>query len=59
MNGMRLKQCAMKRKVKEYAKGRNGNTIAHISNGTCKVVIVYSEKTENDNNYNQPLKTEL
>ena len=48
----------MRRKIKEYAKGRNGNTITHISNGTCKVVIVYSDKTENDNNYNNPLKTE-
>ena len=49
----------MKRKVKEYAKGRNGNTIANISNGICKVVIVYSDKIENDNNYDNPLKTEL
>ena len=49
----------MKRIIKEKPKGKNGNTIAHISNGTCRIVIVYSEKTENDNNYNQPLKTEL
>ena len=52
---MKLKTFAMNQKTK----GKNGNTIAHISNGTCRIVIVYSEKTEQDNNYNQPLKTEL